>query len=932
MRWLTSLPYSRKLTLAIYLPILVISVCSVLLIIASHHRSNYQQLFESVEQISEQVANASEYALLFNDKSLLGKNIDSLLQHPSIVGATFFDGLSRRVESAGNDIEPGQFIPALQTEQRPEQQLFIVTAPVYYTISQGESLLGLQASTTDNNIVGWLQIAATYTPTELVNLRFTLFSLGICLVFNLVALILSRRLAQHLSTPWLQLKDAVDNIYQENFGYSQNLVFPLEFAQTKEALDYIDSRLANYQAQIDAEIEQQTRDLNTHSEELEEKSAELHFANKQAEESNKLKSEFLANISHEIRTPLSAILGFTEVLRNSPLTAEQLSHINTIQLSTRNLLTTIGDILDFAKLESGKLLLEQREFNLHNLINEVFHALSSSLLNDSKDLEFVCDYAADTPEWILADDGRFRQILMNLIGNAIKFTNKGYIQVDVSTKTRRNRRVELLIQVRDTGVGIANDEIGRLFRPFSQVDARTTRKFGGTGLGLVISKELVKQMRGEITVSSSVGRGTNFYFTVDIPVAQRAPTPIQPINKKLFIFEPAHICHRSLAHHLGLLNIDAHWFTDGKSLVQALQAKSSAQPDALLLSTSSRIVSENELLALVQYCQTVLEIPCVLMGHTTSPSFSIDRFRPYTNAFISKPFSTSELSQALTEQALPTLLNPQSASPAPTLKANSRIKGLSILAVDDTQVNLHLVRHWLTPHGIELDLAYDGLQAVERAKEKDYDLILMDIQMPQMDGIEATLQIRQLPGHIETPIIALTAHALGDEKKRIIATGMNDYLTKPITEEVLFKTIEHWCFGEDSHDQAVARALEGIFDYQKALTMTNQNHAIAKDLFTMMVEGLPHDWRMIQLHYEQGNLDELISAVHKLHGASKYTGTIGITKHANYLETHLKEFGFEDVEEVYNDFIAAIQEFEQAIPLVQWPQQSQTPEHNGAHR
>ncbi|RDL44713.1 hybrid sensor histidine kinase/response regulator [Marinomonas piezotolerans] len=945
---------------AIFIPILALSLLAAIY-------SSVNQTFKQIDQfeqiniyLAEQSASASEYALLFNDQNLLSNNIQSLLRQPDVVGVSYYDSKGRRIDSLGTEHKASVDLqPDSEHFYIKKRDLFVVIVPVFYSSNDNANLNNLSNSNTDSqqlsivgatasnegpnrDLLGWIQVLASTNDLLLSIISNIAASLLYVITFLIGCGFACRWYIRHCTRPWSHTVDAVTHIANGDYAKARDIQLPVNMLQTKSELRYIANRLDNYRSELEEEIAQTTQEAREHALQLEEKSAQLHIANKEATESNRLKSQFLANISHEVRTPLNAILGYTQLLQKDDLGNQQRSYVDTIELSTNNLLATIGDILDFSKIEAGKLILEPSDFNLRDIIDEVFQTLSSTLLNDDKNIDLIPSYSAQLPEWVRGDAVRVRQILTNLVGNAIKFTQAGSVQVIATLTSQSKNTLGISIQVIDTGMGIPDDKLNQLFKPFSQVDPSRSRNFAGTGLGLVITRKLIEQMNGSINVTSELGRGSNFYFSIQLTPSDKCSTPLQPLNKHVLIMEPNTNYRNYLRSCLDDIEVTYEYTNTIDQLVSTLHKKNKPF-DCALLHVESTAQTSQDTHQLVQYLSTRFNVPCILMTKPTGYISQHSQLHQSVSHILLKPINPSKLYQALTNveinqtafDAKHSLTIPDDDPKTDHVNVTDNhinLSGIHILAVDDTPINLQLLGHWLDPHGIKLSLAYSGIQAIDMAENQQFDLILMDIQMPQMDGMETTKRLRQMAAYKETPIIALTAHALAEEQQSILASGMNAYLTKPVNEDILINTILKWCHEERNHSTQVSQQIAQVFHLDRALSMAGNKTNAAKELFEMFMESLKEDKRLLHHHYQAQDLNKLIATVHRIHGASKYSGTIEVTKHANFLETHLKELGFDEVDEIFQDFTDAISRLENIQTLIPWPPASQTQAHNDAHQ
>jgi two-component system, sensor histidine kinase and response regulator len=643
---------------------------------------------------------------------------------------------------------------------------------------------------------------------------------------------------------------------------------------------------------------------------LKQTEAELKLAKEAAEEAARAKADFLANMSHEIRTPMNAVIGMTQLALKADPPPRVHDYLRKIQSSSQLLLGVINDILDFSKIEASKMRLDQVGFTLDKVLDDVAALVAEKA--SSKELELIISTAADVPAGLVGDPLRLQQVLLNLANNAVKFTERGEVEIRVRLLQQLADGVELRFEVRDTGIGISPEQGARLFQSFQQADSSTTRRYGGTGLGLAIAKRLVELMGGQIGVASVPGQGSTFWFTAHLGLDDEQPVRLRgsaaPGNLKVLLVddnEQALEVISELIQQLGFRS--AATSSAVEALAEIERADAAGQPFDIVLLDWKMPGMDGIALAHEIRHHALRQAPLLLMVTAFDHDEALlQASEAGISEVLTKPVNPSALFDALMRQT-GGRAKPAGSAPPDALRESAELAGARALLVEDNELNQEVALEFLRTLGLEVDLAADGAIALQKVQQQAYDVVLMDMQMPVMDGLSATRAIRQLPGLQALPILAMTANAMAEDRERCLAAGMNDHIAKPIDVQELVDKLHRWVRPDHSRQPPVVTAcplqpepsqqpgwidaladIAGL-DARLGLSQLLGREALYRDVLARFVASQRGQAAAIAQALQAGQRDEAQRLAHTLKGLAAQIGALPLKEQAAQLEAALRD-------------------------------------------
>ena len=845
-------------TLLIFaIPLLAVVLLVGYNVTVKHLTDTRYAMVERGNLLARHLAVLCEFGMYSSDRDALQKYANSILQEPDVLYVAIEDNKHSILARSGD--------LALSA---PDSSVVHFSAPI---IRSGVDVSDFEQDTLPSDNIADLPaigIAHVSLSRDSMHAKESdILAVGIIATTAalLASILLALLVARGVSGPIERLTDTVNELTGGRLSARTSEMSPGELGALEHGINKMASALENSQKQLAREVEDATTNLQSTVQKLEQKNRELEQARTEAFEADQAKSDFLARMSHEIRTPLSAVIGFARLLDSSTQSEEQQEYTRTITQASSQLLVVIDDILNFSKLDSNNYSTENTPFNLHDCLENVVSILSSSA--HEKNLELILFIHTDVPQKISSDVNRISQVLTNLLANAIKFTSHGQIVVEVSLLDAGGLQDLIRISVTDTGIGLSEAEARQVFDPFTQADTSTSRNHEGTGLGLSISKRLVELLGGEIGVQSTPGEGSSFWFTIPAQHAEPVPlTMAKPLqDTTVLVYDSNSFSRRALRNRFlgwgAQVFIAAEW--DGLLQMLAQQQPAAAPYKLLVIGLSSEEYGNRLVREILEDARQVTELPIlVLIGaethHLISGDIGVGRVH-----VMSKP----PRSERMLDAALKLLTDPDKYRPhrpagerSPAARHVDELAGLSVLIAEDNRFNQQLLEQLLDGIGIQAEIAANGDEACQLAAHRLYDMILMDIHMPVMGGIQATRGIRKGINR-ETPIIALTADVFADQDGYFQTLGLDDCLFKPVSGEQLVDILHKW------KNPATARSTRHT---ATASTEPAATATVPAELQPGLRAELHSQLQALRSVCESGNQSGIQNHMHQLKGLADY--------------------------------------------------------------
>lgn len=849
-------------------------------IVDGFNRSD-KQIEQTGTRILTQTSPAARYGLIKNDKQILQGLSDAISQDPIVNAVTIFSSNGQVIAYTGPDKLLPNNLKSFESKALKSIQYYLM--PIVLSNTNYRDYVDTVPN--KDKILGYLAIYLSPDPIAISKLQTILTAAIIFLICIAIGFLLARLMVPSLANPLLKIRDAVRQLKQSNYNINIDAIDGIEFKEIANGLSDLAKELKQLKSDFEHEIELTNTDLRETLEAMEIQNIELDLKLKESNDKSRRKSEFIANLSHEIRTPMSSVIGFTNLLLDTELSTYQRDYLITIQKAANNLLAIINDILDFSKIEAGKLSLDSIPFDIHDCIEDVLTVLAPQA--QSKNLELTSITDTNVPRKVVGDPLRFKQILTNLINNAIKFTHEGNVYIETKLIAKDQGLVELMFWVKDSGIGLSETDKSNILKAYNQAKLGSTQKYGGTGLGLYIANNLVEQMGGKINIESKINVGSAFSFNLILKEIEHAPAPEYKhisFNKGIILlYEKNPITARQITQLL----------TEHQAILSPVSclddiSKKIAETDegliVLIIGTTNVAQEKARVKEILEYTETQENMIRIVLANSSEQTTAREFNRLGADACLYKPVTEKKLLSTLnkvfkkeaTAEELTTMSKETVESKSKPRPKRKKILEHTLIA-DDNPSNLKLIVNVLKDLSDGIVTVADGHDAIQKAQLQNFDLIILDLQMPDLNGIATAKEIRQQSkGNENTPILLLTADISDNERAELADSGINECLIKPVTRSQLKGLLKKWTdiikANRVKNGKTLPSPKPTMVDWEQCIKIAGGRKRLAQEMLGILVKELPELKSQIITSFKTREYAELSQALHKMRGACSYCG------------------------------------------------------------